>query len=53
MPTIRSALAALTLLAAALPLAGCGVTPRNPDTAGAAPGVTVYGTVDAGVGRSR
>ena len=40
------------LWAAALALTGCGATPRNPDTAGAS-GVTIYGTVDAGVGRVR
>lgn len=52
MRTFRSVLAGAALLGA-LQLAGCGAAPRNPDTAGAASGVTVYGTVDAGVGRTR
>lgn len=40
---------ASALLATALALlAGCTELPRNPDAA-ARPGVTVYGTVDAGV----
>jgi hypothetical protein len=35
-------------------LAGCsGVPTHNPDTAGSASGVTVYGTVDAGIGRTK
>ena len=35
-------------------LAGCsGVPAHNPDTAGSASGVTVYGTVDAGIGRTK
>lgn len=42
-----------SVLAAALSLAGCGAATRNPDTAGATSGVTVYGTVDAGLGRVR
>ncbi len=50
---IRSFLAGAGLLAAAWALAGCGATPHNPDTAGTGSGVTVYGTVDAGVGRVR
>ena len=38
------------LLAAAFALlAGCTELPRNPDVDAARPGVTVYGTVDAGV----
>lgn len=41
--------AAATLLA----LAGCGATPVASDAAGAQPGVTVYGTVDAGISRSK
>ncbi|QTD45558.1 hypothetical protein [Ottowia testudinis] len=53
MSLVRSILACAGLLAAALSLAGCGATPHNPDTAGATSGVTVYGTVDAGVGRVR
>ena len=53
MSLIRSIIVGAGLLAAALSLAGCGATPRNPDTAGATSGVTVYGTVDAGVGRVR
>lgn len=36
---------------AATQLVGCGATVTNPDTAGSGSGVTVYGTVDAGVGR--
>lgn len=37
-----------------LALAGCaGTTVSNPDTAGATSGVTVYGTVDAGIGKSK
>lgn len=40
------------LLASALALlAGCTELPRNPDAA-ARPGVTVYGTVDAGASRT-
>lgn len=50
---IRTFLTGAGLLAAAWALAGCGATPRNPDTTGATSGVTVYGTVDAGVGRVR
>lgn len=50
----RSGWAHVALVAvAALLLTGCGAAPHNPDTAGAATGVTVYGTVDAGIGRSR
>ncbi|HOB67535.1 MULTISPECIES: hypothetical protein [unclassified Ottowia] len=49
---VRPLIACAGLWAAALALTGCGATPRNPDTAGAS-GVTVYGTVDAGVGRVR
>ena len=44
-------LAALGCLAA---LAGCsGVPVSNPDTAGSGSSVSVYGTVDAGVGRTK
>ncbi len=50
---IRPLITCAGLLAAALSLAGCGATPQNPDVAGAEPGVTVYDTVDAGVGRVR
>lgn len=41
--------AAATLLA----LAGCAGTPVASDAAQAQPGVTVYGTVDAGISRSK
>ena len=45
-------LAVLGALGFVAALAGCsGIDVRNPDTAGSS-GVTVYGTVDAGVGRS-
>ena len=41
------------LLLVAAQLVGCAnTTVRNPDTAGSGSGVTVYGTVDAGVGRT-
>ena len=44
-------LAALGCLAT---LAGCsGVPVSNPDTAGSGSSVSVYGTVDAGVGRTK
>lgn len=51
--TPRLRLLAGSLLAATLVLlAGCTGTPRNPDVDAARPGVTVYGTVDAGVSRT-
>ncbi|MDO5626639.1 MAG: hypothetical protein Q4G71_18365 [Pseudomonadota bacterium] len=50
---IRPLAACIGLLATALTLAGCGATPHNPDTANASPGITVYGTADAGIGRVR
>ena len=52
MRSIRSLLACAGVLAAAMSLTACGATPHNPETAGAS-GVTVYGTADAGVGRTR
>ncbi len=46
-------LTALGAMAALGALGGCAGTPiSNPDTAGSGSGVTVYGTVDAGVGRT-
>ncbi|MFT3778629.1 MAG: hypothetical protein QM772_10235 [Ottowia sp.] len=47
----RLILAGAALLAA-LGLAACAGTPTSSDAASAKPGVTVYGTVDAGVGRT-
>lgn len=41
--------AAVTAL---LALAGCAGTPTTPDAAQSQSGVTVYGTVDAGIGRT-
>lgn len=40
-------------MAALLALAGCAGTAPGGDAAQAQPGVTVYGTVDAGVSRSK
>lgn len=51
-PRCGHRLAVAGALAWVVVLAGCsGTNVRNPDTA-ASPGVTVYGTVDAGVGRT-
>lgn len=50
----RRWLAAMAAMGAMAALAGCsGVPTHNPDTAGSASGVTVYGTVDAGIGRTK
>lgn len=38
---------------AALALAACGGPVHNPDTAGSGSSVTVYGTADAGIGRTK
>jgi hypothetical protein len=52
MSHVRTLLARAALAGAALAaLAGCAGTPRNPEVEAATPGVTVYGTADAGVGR--
>ena len=52
MSHVRTLLARAALAGAALAaLAGCAGTPRNPEVEGTTPGVTVYGTADAGVGR--
>ena len=44
---------ASTALLAALGLAACAGTPTSSDATSAKPGVTVYGTADAGIGRVR
>ena len=49
---LRFCVAAACAALLGLSLAGCaGTNVHNPDTAGATSGVTVYGTVDAGVGK--
>lgn len=43
---------ASTALLAALGLSACAGTPTSSDATSAKPGVTVYGTVDGGIGRT-
>lgn len=44
----------LAVLGAMAMLTACSSVPsHNPDTAGGASGVTVYGTADGGIGRTR
>ena len=50
-PLMRALAGALMATVLAL-LSACTNLPRNPDLDAARPGVTVYGTVDAGVSRT-
>ena len=50
-PPISRPLAVVLIATMLTLLTACTGTPRNPDMDAARPGVTVYGTVDAGVSR--
>ena len=51
--SILRALLTVAALLASLALGACAGAPATSDAASATPGVTVYGTVDAGVGRNQ